>query len=464
MLSRFKTKKEQLKILSQLSDSKIDILIGTHRTLQNDVSFHNLGLLIVDEEHKFGVIHKEKFKKISIGVDVLTLTATPIPRTLQLALSGTRDLGVIETPPRDRLPPRTYVCDFDETVISKAIERELLRGGQVFFVHNRISSLKSINELLLKLLPEAKISVAHGQMPEKKLEDIMHRFVSGEVDILLSTSIVESGLDIPAVNTIIINRADRFGMAQLYQLRGRVGRDRHQAHVYLMVPSVKLLKGQEKERLQAIQDVKSIGQGFKVAMRDLEIRGSGNLLGHKQSGHIATVGFEMYCRILEEIVNDAKGITSRFHEPEVILPVTGSLPSSWIEERDVRLEIYHRISNLKLTSELDEIDGELSERFGEFPEEVLRLFEVTKVRIRARNLKIGLLRVSGKKLWIRLVPGEYKFPEKLLAVPTIVFNDNYDFSVDISGSWEESLNDVDQILCCLEGSFLNEDFLQGKGV
>tara|TARA_A100001037_G_scaffold306851_1_gene357145 strand:- start:5346 stop:8807 length:3462 start_codon:yes stop_codon:yes gene_type:complete len=457
MLSRFRTKKEQLRILGELSDSKIDILIGTHRILQNDVSFHNLGLLIVDEEHKFGVSHKEKFKKISIGVDVLTLTATPIPRTLQLALSGTRDLSVIETPPRDRLPPRTYICDFDEEVISRAIKRELLRGGQVFFVHNRISSLDAINELLVKCLPESKILVAHGQMSEKKLEEIMHKFVSREVDVLLSTSIVESGLDIPSVNTIIINRADRFGLAQLYQLRGRVGRDRHQAHVYLMVPSIKKLKGQEKERLQAIQDVRSVGQGFKIAMRDLEIRGSGNLLGHKQSGHIASVGFEMYCRILEEIVNDAKGITSRFHEPEIILPINGSMPSSWIEERDVRLEIYHRISNLKSILELDEIHDELFERFGKFPDEVSRLFEVTRIRIRARQLKIALLRVSGKKLWIRLIPGEYKFPEKLLAIPTIIFNDNYDFSVEVSVSWEESSKYIEQILSCLETSFLDKD-------
>ena len=463
MLSRFRTKKEQSKILSELSDSKIDILIGTHRILQNDVSFHNLGLLIVDEEHKFGVSHKEKFKKISIGVDVLTLTATPIPRTLQLALSGTRDLSVIETPPRDRLPPRSYICDFDEGVISKAIKRELLRGGQVFFVHNRISSLAAINELLLKLLPESKILVAHGQMPEKKLEEIMHQFVSREADILLSTSIVESGLDIPSVNTIIINRADRFGMAQLYQLRGRVGRDRHQSHVYLMVPSIKKLKGQEKERLQAIQDVRSIGQGFKVAMRDLEIRGSGNLLGHKQSGHIASVGFEMYCRILEEIVNDAKGITSRFHEPEIILPITGSIPSAWIEDRDVRLEIYHRISNLKSIREMDEIHDELFERFGNFPDEVSRLFEVTQIRVRARQLKVALLRVSGKKLWIRLVPGEYKFPEKLLTIPTIVFNDNYNFSVEVSALWEESSKDIEQILSCLETSFLNKELMQEEG-
>jgi len=455
MLSRFRTRKEQLRILEELSESKIDILIGTHRLLQKDVSFRNLGLLIVDEEHKFGVSHKEKFKKISIGVDVLTLTATPIPRTLQLALSGSRDLSVIESPPRDRLPPRTYICDFDEIVISKAIKRELLRGGQVFFVHNRISSLESINELLSKLLPETKVLVAHGQMPEKKLEEIMHKFVTREVDVLLSTSIVESGLDIPTVNTIIINRADRFGMAQLYQLRGRVGRDRHQSHVYLMVPSIKKLKGQEKERLQAIQDVKSVGQGFKVAMRDLEIRGSGNLLGHKQSGHIASVGFEMYCRILEEIVNDAKGITDRFHEPEIILPITGSLPSSWIEEREVRLEIYHRISNLKSIRELDEIHEELFERFGNFPDEALRLFEVTKIRVRTRQLKISLLRISGNKLWIRLTPGEYKFPENLLAIPTIVFSDNYDFNLQVSETWEKSSKDLDEILCCLETSFLD---------
>ena len=305
------------------------------------------------------------------------------------------------------------------------------------------------------MLPETKVLVAHGQMPEKKLEEIMHKFVTREVDVLLSTSIVESGLDIPTVNTIIINRADRFGMAQLYQLRGRVGRDRHQSHVYLMVPSIKKLKGQEKERLQAIQDVKSVGQGFKVAMRDLEIRGSGNLLGHKQSGHIASVGFEMYCRILEEIVNDAKGITDRFHEPEIILPITGSLPSSWIEEREVRLEIYHRISNLKSIRELDEIHEELFERFGNFPDEALRLFEVTKIRVRTRQLKISLLRISGNKLWIRLTPGEYKFPENLLAIPTIVFSDNYDFNLQVSETWEKSSKDLDEILCCLETSFLD---------
>ena len=297
MLSRFRSKKQQGEVVEGLSAGRVDIVIGTHRLLQKDVSFRDLGLLVIDEEHRFGVSHKEKVKKLRVDVDVLTLTATPIPRTLQMALSGTRDLSVIETPPRHRVAPRTYISRFSEKLIKDAITKEIDRGGQVFFVHNRVKSLPAMLRLLTKLAPDARILVGHGQMKERDLEEVMEQFVTRRADVLLCTTIIESGLDIPSVNTIVINRADMFGMAQLYQLRGRVGRDRFQAHAYLLVSGAGSLTKPARERLQALEELSELGGGFKLAMRDLEIRGAGHLLGHRQSGQISAVGFDMYCRL-----------------------------------------------------------------------------------------------------------------------------------------------------------------------
>ena len=307
LLSRFRSPKEQKAVVAGLASGAVDVVVGTHRLLSKDVQFKDLGLLVVDEEHRFGVTHKERLKQLRTSVDVLTLTATPIPRTLHMALSGVRDLSVIETPPLDRLPVETVVTAFNRTVIREAIERELNRGGQVFFVHNRIQSLASMTHFIQTLVPEARVVMGHGQMAERELESVMVKFVDGQADVLVSTAIVESGLDIPASNTIIINRADRFGLAQLYQLRGRVGRERQQAYAYLLVPADGRIDETAQKRLRVIEESTELGAGLRLAMRDLEIRGTGNLLGAAQHGHIAAVGFDLYSKLLAEAVRDLKG-------------------------------------------------------------------------------------------------------------------------------------------------------------
>src|SRR2546425_4696907 len=299
--------RSQKAVIEGLRQGTVDVVIGTHRLLSKDVTFKTLGLLIIDEEHRFGVAHKERLKQSRASVDVLALTATPIPRTLYMSLSGVRDMSVIETPPLDRLPVETMIRRFSKAVIKEALERELARGGQVFFVHNRVQSLPSMTRLLQELVPDARIAMAHGQMRERELEAAMVKFVSGQADVLVSTAIVESGLDIPASNTIVVNRADRFGLAQLYQLRGRVGRERQQAYCYLLVPADGRVDEQAQRRLRALQELTELGSGFKLALRDLEIRGAGNLLGAQQHGHIAAVGFDLYSHALAEAVQELKG-------------------------------------------------------------------------------------------------------------------------------------------------------------
>ena len=307
MVNRFRTLREQKNTLEKLKRGEVDIIIGTHRLLSKDVEFASLGLIVVDEEQRFGVKHKEKLKKLRNSVDILTLTATPIPRTLHFSLMGVRDLSVIETPPLDRLAVKTFIRKFDEEVIRDAILREVDRGGQVFFVHNKIHSIHSIAELIRKLVPEVRIDIGHGQLPEHQLEKVMKSFLDKEIDVLLSTSIVESGLDIPSANTIIINRADQFGLAQLYQLRGRVGRYKHQAYAYLLIPSTQVLSEEARKRLAAMEELSELGAGFQLAARDMEIRGVGNMLGSNQSGHIASVGFDLYCKLVEDMVKDIRG-------------------------------------------------------------------------------------------------------------------------------------------------------------
>jgi transcription-repair coupling factor (superfamily II helicase) len=307
MLSRFRTVGQQKRILRALRDGSLDMVIGTHRLLSGDVQFHNLGLVIVDEEQRFGVGHKERLKMLRRLVDVLTLTATPIPRTLHLSLMGLRDLSSLDTPPADRLPVQTVVCAYDERVIRDAIRRELGRNGQVYFLHNRVHDIEKVALRLQSLVPEARLGIGHGQMHEDDLERVMQRFVNGEIDVLLCTTIIESGLDIPNANTIIIDRADRFGLADLYQLRGRVGRYKHQAYAYLMLPRHGHLFDTARKRISAIRQYSSLGSGLKIAMRDLEIRGAGNILGRQQSGHITAVGFELYCQLLRESIARLKG-------------------------------------------------------------------------------------------------------------------------------------------------------------
>ena len=391
-LSRFKSPRQQKEILQRLKEGKVDIVIGTHRLLQKDVSFRDLGLVVIDEEHRFGVSHKEKLKQMRKLVDVITLTATPIPRTLQMAVSGIRDLSLIQTPPENRLSIRTFVIRYDEEVIRDAIQREFERGGQVFFVHHRVQNIHTIASHLKRLIPEASLAIAHGQMGEKELEKVMLQFVRKEVNLLVCTSIIESGLDIPSANTILINHAERFGLADLYQIRGRVGRGSHQAYAYLIVPGELALSRDAMRRLRAIQELSELGSGFKLAIQDLEIRGAGNLLGPTQSGHIAALGFELYTQLMEKAVKELKGeevieeIT-----PEIHFHLPAFIPETYVEDPGERLSLYRRLSLSRSEEEVERIRGELIDRFGKNPKEVDHLLEVIKV-------KILLTRLSIKKL------------------------------------------------------------------
>ncbi|MGH2792888.1 MAG: transcription-repair coupling factor, partial [Actinomycetota bacterium] len=344
-LSRWVSAREQKKVLEEIAGGKVDIVIGTHRLLQKDVVFADLGLLVVDEEQRFGVTHKEALKKLKTNVDVLTLTATPIPRTLEMSLSGIRDLSVVDTPPEDRHPVLTFVGPFDEQTMAAAIRREMLREGQVFYVHDRVHGIEAIASRIQQLVPEARIGIAHGQMNERHLEKVMLEFWDKSYDVLLTTTIIESGLDIPTANTLIVDRADRLGLAQLYQLRGRVGRSRERAYAYFFFPLERELTEQSHARLAAISQFTDLGSGMQIALRDLEIRGAGNLLGGEQHGHIATVGFDLYVRLLAEAVDEAKGQKAEpRREVKIDLPVDAHLPESWIEKEPLRLEAYRRIA------------------------------------------------------------------------------------------------------------------------
>ncbi len=462
MLSRFRSRKEQTEVVEGLSAGRVDIVIGTHRMLQKDVSFRDLGLLVIDEEHRFGVSHKEKLKKLRVNVDVLTLTATPIPRTLEMALSGTRDLSVIETPPRHRVAPRTYISRFSEKLIKDAVTKEIDRGGQVFFVHNRVQSLPAMQRLLRKLAPDARVLVGHGQMKERELEDVMEQFVTRRADVLLCTTIIESGLDIPSVNTIVINRADTFGMAQLYQLRGRVGRDRFQAHAYLLVSGAGSLTKQARERLQALEELSELGAGFKLAMRDLEIRGAGHLLGHRQSGQISAVGFDMYCRLLEEVVQEAKGETVERSEPDIAAPVAGTLPPSWIPAQAERLDVYRRIASAQAPAELRELGVELQDKYGAMPARALHLLQLGELRLRARLCGIKSLHVRGKEAHLEIFPGDYELTAAFLDMPGMVFTDAHAFRAGISGRWPEDFDFLVQVLDALEVCKVPEGELAAK--
>lgn len=396
MLSRFRSRLEQKKILEDLVKGKMDLVVGTHRLLQRDVVFKDLGLLIVDEEHRFGVTHKEKLKQLRANVDALTLTATPIPRTLQMSLTGIRDLSVIETPPEDRQAIRTYIIEFNEEVIRDAIRRELRRGGQVFFVHNRVQSIPAMERLLRRLVPEARLAIAHGQMAERDLEKVMLDFLKKEVDLLLTTTIIESGLDFPSANTIIINRADKLGLAQMYQLRGRVGRSKEKAYAYLMVPGLATMTTDARKRLEALQEVTELGSGLKLAMHDLEIRGAGALLGDAQSGHIAAVGFDMYLQILERAVQELKGEeTIPEVEPEIDLPIQAFIPGDYVEDINERLVFYRRLSSSRSEEETLEIKEELRDRYGLLPPVLENLLQVMSLKLLLK--KAGVRRVYTEK-------------------------------------------------------------------
>jgi transcription-repair coupling factor (superfamily II helicase) len=402
MLSRFKTPREQRQILKDLKYGDVDVVIGTHRLLSADVKFHDLGLLVVDEEQRFGVRHKERLKRLRTSVDVLTLTATPIPRTLHMALSGLRDMSLINTPPPDRHPIKTHIIHFDEQQIEEAVLRELNRNGQVFFVHNRIQTIDQVARRLQEVLPQARIAVAHGQMDERRLEQVMLDFVAGEYDILVSTTIIENGLDIPNVNTIIINRADAFGLAQLYQLRGRVGRDTKHAYAYLIVPHGQAITEAAVERLAAIEEFTELGVGFNVAMRDMEIRGTGNILGREQHGCIVSIGFDLYCQLLEKTVKRLKGEPV---EEEQIAEITWNIdcyiPRSYIPTEEQRVTFYKKLAHATSLEDLEEIKEELIDRYGALPLPVENIMEISTLRILASLQHLQKLSATPEGIRLR---------------------------------------------------------------
>jgi transcription-repair coupling factor (superfamily II helicase) len=432
MLSRFRSQGEQRKILELLRQGGIDIVIGTHRLISGDVIFKDLGLVVIDEEQRFGVLHKEKFKELFKLVDVLTLSATPIPRTLYLSLVGVKDMSTIETPPLNRLPVETIVCGYDERIIRDAIDRELERQGQVYFLHNRVQTIERVRERIVDLVPQARVEIGHGQMDSDELEEVMARFVAGKIDVLVCTTIIESGLDIPNANTIVIDRADRFGLADLYQLRGRVGRAEHKAYAYLLLPREMMTIGAARKRINAIKQYSSLGAGFRIAMRDLEIRGAGSILGTAQSGHIMAIGFDLYCQLLKQAVSQLKGrkfqprldvdlridfVATNEAEfaqlgPEQRIPAF--VPANYISDTGLRIKAYREIAGISTRDQLDRVRREWRDRFGKFPEAVDNLFLLAEIKLAAA--KAGITRVEARERKLMLTRrGEFilvdgKFP------------------------------------------------------
>jgi transcription-repair coupling factor (superfamily II helicase) len=439
MLSRFRSQGEQKKILELLRQGGVDIVIGTHRLISGDVVFKDLALVIIDEEQRFGVLHKEKFKELFKLVDVLTLSATPIPRTLYLSLVGVKDMSTIETPPLNRLPVETIVSGYDERIIRDAIKRELERQGQVYFLHNRVMSIERVRDKIVDLVPEARVEIGHGQMSPEELEEVMARFVAGKIDVLVCTTIIESGLDIPNANTIIIDRADRFGLADLYQLRGRVGRAEHKAYAYLLLPREMMTVGAARKRINAIKQYSSLGAGFRIAMRDLEIRGAGSILGTAQSGHIMAIGFDLYCQLLKQAVAQLKGrkfkprldvdlridfVATNEAEFAQLGPkqrVPAFVPASYVSDTGLRIKAYREMAEISTREQFDRVRKEWRDRFGKFPAAVENLFLMAELKLVAA--KAGITRVEAKESKLMLTRrGEFvlvngKFP-RLVAKPS----------------------------------------------
>jgi transcription-repair coupling factor (superfamily II helicase) len=435
MLSRFRSQSEQKKVLRLLREGGVDIVIGTHRLISGDVLFKELGLVVIDEEQRFGVLHKEKFKELFKLVDVLTLSATPIPRTLYLSLVGVKDMSTIETPPLNRLPVETVVSAYDERLIRAAIDRELERQGQVFFLHNRVASIERVRDRIVDLCPQARVEIGHGQMDADELEGVMARFVAGKIDVLVCTTIIESGLDIPNANTIIIDRADQFGLADLYQLRGRVGRADHKAYAYLLLPREMMTVGAARKRISAIKQYSSLGAGFRIAMRDLEIRGAGSMLGTAQSGHIVAVGFDLYCQLLKQAVAQLKGKKPRFrldvdlnldfvatNEAEFVAPPTprsrgfpsagthgeaatvekipAFIPISYVSDPSSRIRAYRDFAEVTTHEHLDRLRRDWRDRFGPFPPAVDNLFGLIEIKLAAAKSGINRVEVRERKLML----------------------------------------------------------------
>ncbi len=416
MLSRFRNPLEQQEVLRRLRAGSVDIVIGTHRLLQKDVIFRDLGLVVIDEEHRFGVSHKERLKQMRKLVDVITLTATPIPRTLQMSISGIRDLSLIQTPPQHRLAIQTFVVRYDDELIREAVMKEFQRGGQVFFVHHRVHNIQAMAHHLKRLIPEASLAIAHGQMRERELEKVMLQFVRKELNLLVCTSIIESGLDIPAANTILINHAEQFGLADLYQLRGRVGRGSHQAYAYLLIPGDLVLSRDAMRRLRAIQELSELGSGFRLAVQDLEIRGAGNLLGPSQSGHIAAVGFELYTQLMERAVRELRGeAVVEEVTPEIHFHVPAFIPEDYVEDPGERLNLYRRLSLCRSDEEVNRLQEELMDRFGKIPEEAAHLLEVIRVKILLTKWSIKKFEETTSRIVLTFDERTRLSPEKVVA-------------------------------------------------
>tara|TARA_B110000003_G_scaffold167327_1_gene167370 strand:- start:283 stop:2205 length:1923 start_codon:yes stop_codon:yes gene_type:complete len=412
-LSRFLTPSQQKKVVSAVKDGSVDVLIGTHRMLSEDMKFKNLGLLVIDEEQRFGVVHKETIKRFKTDVDVLTLSATPIPRTLEMSLTGIRDLSLLQTAPAERLPILTHVGEYDERAVTEAIRRELLREGQVFFVHNRVEDISEVAARLQEMVPEARIGVAHGQMDEGSLEKVVIDFWEQTYDVLVCTTIIESGIDMPSVNTLVVDRADLMGLGQLHQLRGRVGRSGQRAYAYLFFPQNRVLTEKAFERLKTIGESTQLGSGFRIAMRDLEIRGAGNLLGGAQSGHIAAVGYDLYCEMVTEAVAELKGEeTQKASEIKIDLPIKAYLPVDYVEAEEQRLEAYRRLANVSELVEVADIEAEWVDRYGPIPDPAKTLLHIALLRSECVRLEVTDINVSNRNR-IRISPMELSQSEQV---------------------------------------------------
>ena len=461
LLCRFRSSAEQKKTVEDLKKGQVDIIVGTHRILSKDVEFKDLGLLVVDEEQRFGVAHKEKIKQLKTNVDVLTLTATPIPRTLHMSLIGIRDMSVLEEPPMDRLPIQTYVMEYNEELVREAINRELARDGQVYYVYNKVRDIDEITTRIQALVPDANVAFAHGQMRETELEKIMYNFINGDIDVLVSTTIIETGLDISNVNTMIIHDADNMGLSQLYQLRGRVGRSNRTAYAFLMYRRNKMLKEIAEKRLAAIKEYSELGSGFKIAMRDLEIRGAGNLLGAEQSGHMEAVGYDLYCKMLHEAVSEAKGgtlVEDKF-DTSIDIGTDAFIPSSYIANEFQKLDIYKRIAGIESSEESDEMLEELIDRFGEPPQSVQNLLVIAQLKARAHSLYIKEISQKGEELKLsmfeRAVIDPLKIPQLIEAnAPLLGFSMSGEtpfFTYMLKGNSRVKGRDVLEILTDLLG-------------
>lgn len=404
LLSRFRTKKQQTETMKGLKAGSIDLVIGTHRLLSKDITYHDLGLLIIDEEQRFGVTHKEKIKRLKTNVDVLTLTATPIPRTLHMSMLGVRDLSVIETPPENRFPVQTYVMEYNSSLVREAIERELSRDGQVYFLYNRVEDIERISEEISMLVPDARVASAHGQMSENELESVMLGFLAGDYDVLVSTTIIETGVDIPNVNTLIVYDADKMGLSQLYQLRGRVGRSNRVAYAYFTYRKDKVLTEVAEKRLQAIKEFTELGSGFKIAMRDLSIRGAGNLLGAQQHGFIDSVGFDLYSQMLKEAIEARKAdLNLKVEEKtnvEIDLEMDAYIPDSYIQDGHQKIEMYKRFRGIETLEDILDLQEEMIDRFGEYPEEVDYLFKISEMKVYANLVGIEMIKQLKQEVTI----------------------------------------------------------------